>query len=115
MWNGTLDVYFNEDGTLDHALICGDDITNITATDKPNQSRWEIPQGLPPERLEKALIHLESLITSYYAGYTFPHNGSNYSITQISGNSWDSTALVCNVQIERVDTRVSGWTARVVG
>ena len=43
MWNGTLDVYFNEDGTLDHTLICGDDITNITATDKPTQSHKDYP------------------------------------------------------------------------
>ena len=109
MWNGTLDAYFNEDGTFDHTLICGDDITQITAVDKPAKTRWQLPLELPPERYKKALVHLERLILTNYAGYTFPHNGSYYSIVDIDGNAWDSTALVCNVKLERVEVRRGDW------
>lgn len=70
MWNGTLDAYFNEDGTFDHTLICGDDITQITAIDKPAKTRWQLPLELPPERYKKALVHLEHLILTNYTGYT---------------------------------------------
>lgn len=109
MWNGTLDAYFNEDGTFDHTLICGDDITQITAIDKPVKTRWQLPLELPPERYKKALVHLEHLILTNYAGYTFPHNGSYYSIVDIDGNAWDSTALVCNVKLERIEVRRGDW------